>query len=232
MGESKAIEAIVSLQGVGKHYGVAATRIDALLDVELEISRGEFVVLSGPSGSGKTTLLNIIGLLDEPSQGAVVLEGRPVTGVSRTTQARLRRDRLGFVFQAYNLIPVLTVLENAEFVLALQRRPREERRTKARWALAEVGLLELQDRFPHQLSGGQQQRVAIARALAPSPALILADEPTANLDSRAASALLDTMEELNRRQHTTFVLSTHDARVVERVRRIVKLVDGRITETL
>lgn len=222
--------AIVRVEDVYKSYGVGAARVEALTAVSLWVEAGEFLALSGPSGSGKSTLLNLIGALDTPTSGSIFLEGAALGGLSRTALARIRRDRLGFIFQAYNLIPIMTALENTEFTLALQRRPKQQRRALALEALAQVGLAHLALRLPGELSGGQQQRVAIARAIAPSPAVILADEPTANLDSASSGALLDLMQDLNDRLNVTFVFSTHDPRVLERAKRIVGLVDGRCTD--
>jgi len=218
---------IVRVDDVHKSYGSGASRVDALTAVSLQVEAGEFLALSGPSGSGKSTLLNLIGALDVPTSGTILLEGKAIGGLSRTALARIRRDRLGFVFQAYNLIPIMTAVENTEFTLALQRRPKQQRRALAMEALAQVGLAHLADRLPGELSGGQQQRVAIARAIAPGPAVILADEPTANLDSVSTAVLLDLMQDLNNRQKVTFIFSTHDTRVLERAKRIVDMVDGR-----
>ena len=218
---------IVRVDDVHKSYGSGASRVDALTAVSLQVEAGEFLALSGPSGSGKSTLLNLIGALDVPTSGTILLEGKALAGLSRTALARIRRDRLGFVFQAYNLIPIMTAVENTEFTLALQRRPKQQRRALAMEALAQVGLAHLADRLPGELSGGQQQRVAIARAIAPGPAVILADEPTANLDSVSTAVLLDLMQDLNNRQKVTFIFSTHDTRVLERAKRIVEMVDGR-----
>jgi len=218
---------IVRVDDVHKSYGSGASRVDALTAVSLQVEAGEFLALSGPSGSGKSTLLNLIGALDVPTSGTILLEGKAIGGLSRTALARIRRDRLGFVFQAYNLIPIMTAVENTEFTLALQRRPKQQRRALAMEALAQVGLAHLADRLPGELSGGQQQRVAIARAIAPGPAVILADEPTANLDSVSTAVLLDLMQDLNNRQKVTFIFSTHDTRVLERAKRIVEMVDGR-----
>jgi putative ABC transport system ATP-binding protein len=221
-------DGIVKLTKIGKGYGEGAGRVEALRDVSLSVAAGEFLALCGPSGSGKTTLLNLIGALDTPTSGVIEVEGCSLGALSRRELARLRRDRIGFVFQAHNLIPILTAYENAEFTLALQKVPRRERRERAFAALASVGLAGLEDRLPAELSGGQQQRVAIARAIAPRPAIVLADEPTASLDSRSAVALLELMQALNERSGVTFIFSTHDSRVMERARRIVPLVDGRL----
>jgi putative ABC transport system ATP-binding protein len=200
----------------------------ALNDLSTTVERGEFTVIAGPSGSGKTTLLNLAAALDQPTSGTVRLNGLDLATLTAAERATLRMHSVGFVFQSYNLVPVLSARENAEFVLLLQRVPVDERRRRVEEVLKQVGLEGLEDRRPAQLSGGQQQRVAIARAIAANPNLVLADEPTANLDSETASALLDLMEELNRERNITFLFSTHDPRVMDRARRVIRLVDGRI----
>ena len=219
---------VVELRDVKKTYRQGALDVPALRGVSLRIERGEFTAICGPSGSGKTTLLNLAGALDAPDSGQVLLEGQDLGPMGRAKLATLRRDRIGFVFQAYNLVPVLKAFENAEIVLALQGVGEAARRDRVRKILADVGLAGLEDRRPDQLSGGQQQRVAIARAIAAEPAVILADEPTANVDSETAVRLLDLMETLNRERGATFVFSTHDQRVMDRARRVIRLVDGRV----
>ncbi len=219
---------VVELDGVKKSYKQGAIQVPALRGVSLEVKKGDFLALCGPSGSGKTTALNIIGALDKPSAGRVLVEGADLSSMSRTALSKLRRDRIGFVFQAYNLIPVLTAFENAESVMALQGIPVAERKSRVMALLKEVGLEGLEHRRPDHLSGGQQQRVAIARAIAPDPAVVLADEPTANVDSETAERLLSLMEKLNQEQGATFIFSTHDPRVMDRARRIVRLVDGQV----
>ena len=204
--------------------------VHALKGVSLRVEPGEFTVVVGPSGSGKTTLLNLIGGLDKPTSGTVQLDGIDLATLGRGDLVDFRLHHIGFVFQAYNLIPVLTAEENVEFVMLLQRKPREVRRKTVRDLLKAVGLEEKMTNRVSELSGGQQQRVAVARALASSPSYVLADEPTANLDSEAAGTLLGIMETLNRERKTTFVFSTHDPRVVERARRVIRLVDGRVSE--
>ncbi len=219
---------LVRLDGVSRVYVQGRVRVPAVSGLSLTVEAGEFSALCGPSGSGKTTILNLIGALDEPSSGRVLLEGKNLAELGRGELAWLRCRRIGFVFQAYNLIPVLTAYENAEFVLALQNVPLRERRERVMAVLAEVGMAELADRRPDELSGGQQQRIAIARAIVPRPAIVLADEPTANVDSAAADAILDLMERLNRSQGVTFLFSTHDQRVMARARRLIHLRDGRL----
>jgi putative ABC transport system ATP-binding protein len=219
---------IIRTQNLSRDYQQGSDTVHALRDVNLEIEEGDFTVLAGSSGSGKTTLLNMLGALDKPTEGKVWLDGKEITALSRAEQSRFRRDRIGFVFQFYNLIPVLTAYENTEFVMLLQGVPAEERHRKAMGLLKKVGLEGLEKRKPHELSGGQQQRVAIARALASDPAIILADEPTANLDSHTESDLLDLMEDLNREIGTTFLFSSHDPDVIKRARRLIKLHDGQV----
>jgi putative ABC transport system ATP-binding protein len=219
---------IVTLEGVTKVYTSGKLEACALAGISAAIGEREFTTLCGPSGSGKTTLLNLIGGLDSPSSGKVWLEGRELNSLSRSELAGLRRDRIGFIFQAYNLIPTLTAIENAEFVLFLQNVPKKERRQRAMSALQQVGLDGLENRRPHEMSGGQQQRVAIARAIAHAPAIVLADEPTSNVDSATADSLLALMEKLNHENGVTFLFSTHDQRVIGRAHRIIELRDGAI----
>ena len=218
----------VELRGVKKAYRAGSIVIQALRGISLQVAPGEFLAIAGPSGCGKTTLLNIIGGLDRADTGEVLVEGRDLQLLSSGELARLRLQRLGFVFQAYNLLPVLTALENAEFTLLLQGMPSKQRNERVRKLFSEIGLTGLENRRPGELSGGQQQRVAVARAMVTEPALILADEPTANLDSLTATALLDVMEQLNRTHGTTFVYATHDPEVMERARRLIHLHDGEI----
>ena len=216
--------------GVWKVFQQEAESVQAVRDVSLTVERGEFTALAGPSGSGKTTLLNLIGGLTRPTQGRVWVAGREVSRMSNQELARLRLEEVGFVFQAYNLLPVLSALENAEFPMLLQGVPAEERRARVRELFARTGMEGLEDRRPGKLSGGQQQRVAVVRAVASRPALVLADEPTANLDSVTSEALLDVMGELNRDLGVTFVFATHDGRVMERSRRLVRMVDGTVRD--
>ena len=220
--------AVVTLEAVTRTYRQGAVDVPALRGLDLTVRKGEFLALCGPSGSGKTTALNLIGALDKPTSGEVTVEGRRLSTMSRSELSRLRRDRIGFVFQAYNLIPVLTAYENAESVMALQGVGDAERKKRVMKLLAEVGLEGMEHRRPDHLSGGQQQRVAIARAIAADPAVVLADEPTANVDSETAERLLSIMEKLNRERDATFIFSTHDPRVMERAKRVVRLVDGKV----
>ena len=220
--------AAVRTEGVWKTFHQEAEEVHAVRGVSLSIERGEFTALAGPSGSGKTTLLNLIGGLTRPSQGQVWVAGREVSGMSNQELARLRLEEVGFVFQAYNLLPVLSALENAEFPMLLQGVDAGERHARVRELFERTGMSGLEDRRPGKLSGGQQQRVAVVRAVASRPALVLADEPTANLDSTASEALLDVMGELNRELGVTFVFATHDSRVMERSRRLVRMVDGAV----
>jgi len=218
--------AICELKKTSKTYGSGATEVHALDDVSLAFEPGEFTVIGGPSGSGKTTLLNMVGCLDVPSSGTVEIEGKDVSHLSGRALAGVRGRRIGFIFQSFNLIPVLTALENVEMALQLSGLPMDRKAAAA--ALTPVGLGDLLKRRPNELSGGQQQRVAVARALVKSPALVIADEPTANLDSVNGAAILDIMREMNEKRGVTFLFSTHDARVLERARRVVTLRDGKV----
>ncbi len=218
----------VRTEKLTKIYRQDSVAVAALQDVNLDIAAGEFLALVGPSGSGKSTLLNLLGGLDRPTAGRLWVEDRELGALPNRALAELRLKRIGFVFQEYNLIPVLSALENVEYVMLLQGVPDAERRDRAMAILKEVGLEGLEDRRPSELSGGQQQRVAVARAIVSEPALVLADEPTANLDSATGAALMDLMRELNEEKGVTFVFSTHDPMVMERARRLVRLRDGRI----
>jgi putative ABC transport system ATP-binding protein len=219
---------ILEAREVSKRYDVRGIETWALRAVSLAIEPGEFTVLAGPSGSGKTTLLNLFGALDAPTSGAIAIDGEDLAALSRSQRPQLRLEKLGFVFQAFNLIPVLSARENVEFVMELQGVPASERRERALAMLAEVGLAELADKRPLEMSGGQQQRVAVARAIVSQPRVILADEPTANLDSTTATKLIETMERLNHERGVTFVFSTHDPQVIARAHRVVRLRDGRV----
>lgn len=219
---------IVTCKDLVKTYQQGKVRVQALRGVTLSIERCGFTALYGPSGSGKTTLLNMIGGLDRPDSGTVVVDGRDLGAMSQSELASLRLSQVGFVFQSYNLVPVLTALENVEFVMQLQGRPQSERREKARAILDEVGLSGMHDRRPAELSGGQQQRVAVARAIVAEPSMVLADEPTANLDSKTGQDLLDMMRHMNQEHGVTFIFSTHDHMVMEYSTRLVRLKDGRV----
>jgi putative ABC transport system ATP-binding protein len=211
-----------------KTYPQEPEPVHAVCGVTLDVARGDFVAMAGPSGSGKTTLLNLLGGLTRATSGGITVAGQELSSLSDRALATLRLERIGFVFQAYNLLPVLTALENAEFTLLLRGVPAEERRRRVEALFKEIGLEGLEHRRPGKLSGGQQQRVAVARAVVGEPALVLADEPTANLDSAASAALLEVMERLNHEHGTTFIFATHDPRVMERAHRLIRLVDGAV----
>ena len=219
---------IVELRGLDKHYQQGELKVKAIDNVSLTIEKGDFVALCGPSGSGKTSILNLIGGLDSATSGKVLLEGVDLSALSNGDLAEKRKNRVGFVFQSYNLIPVMTAYENAAFVLDLQNVEPALIRARVMKALADVGLAGMENRRPDQMSGGQQQRVAIARAIVTSPAIVLADEPTANVDSKTAELLLDLMEKLNREQGVTFLFSTHDQHVMDRAKRIIHIIDGQV----
>ncbi|MDE3259043.1 MAG: ABC transporter ATP-binding protein [Gemmatimonadota bacterium] len=225
-GDSVLIEA----EGLSKIYRVGEVDVSALKAVDLKVARGEFTAIAGPSGSGKSTLLNILSGLDTPSAGRVSLAGTPISQMGGRALSDFRRDHIGFIFQAYNLIPVLTVLENIEYVMLLQGVSRRVRRERVQEMLSTVGLEGMEDRRPPQLSGGQQQRVAVARAMVSGPDLILADEPTANLDSATGAALLDLMRELNECRGMTFLFSSHDRMIMDRAKRLVVLKDGSLVQ--
>jgi putative ABC transport system ATP-binding protein len=222
--------AIVKCTRVKKTYRQNTVAVKALDGVSLSIKKGEFIAIAGPSGSGKTTLLNIIGGLDSADSGRVVVDGNVLTEMSQSELAQLRLRKVGFVFQAYNLIPVLSAQENVEFVMLLQGVPPTERRERARAILDDVGLGGMYHRRPAELSGGQQQRVAVARSIVSDPSIVLADEPTANLDSKTGASLLEIMEEMNEKKRVTFIFSTHDQMVMDYAHRLVYLRDGRIVE--
>lgn len=219
---------IVQMRRVMKSYQQGKVEVHAVNDVSLAIESGDFAVLCGPSGSGKTSILNLIGGLDVPTSGSVLVGGIDLATLDKSALSEVRRDRIGFVFQAYNLIPVMTAYENAEFVLNLQGVSETESRDRVMATLSAVGLKGLEHRRPDEMSGGQQQRVAIARAIVTNPAIVLADEPTANVDSHTAESLLDLMQELNRERGITFLFSTHDQHVMDRAGRIIRLHDGKI----
>ena len=223
---------IIKTRNLTRIYRPDTVPVYALNGVDLDIEEGEFTAIVGPSGSGKTTLLNMIGGLDRPSSGEVIIDGTEIHDLSDSQLIDFRRTHIGFVFQAYNLIPVLTARENVEFVMLLQRWSREERHRRVLELMKAVGLEDKLDSRPAQLSGGQQQRVAVARALASRPRFVLADEPTANLDSQSSGKLLDMMARLNKEEKMTFLFSTHDQRVIDRARRVVTLVDGKVDSDL
>jgi putative ABC transport system ATP-binding protein len=219
---------VIEAHGIEKVYSDNGVPVNALRGVDLKVGKGEFTAVVGPSGSGKTTLFNILSGLDTPTRGEVWLSGKKISTMSGGELSDFRRDHIGFVFQAYNLIPVLTVEENVEYIMLLQGVPKQERQKRVQSILAEVGLEGMEARLPTKLSGGQQQRVAVARAIVSNPSLILADEPTANLDSKTGSSLLDMMRRLNEARGITFLFSTHDQMIMDRARRLVTLKDGRI----
>jgi putative ABC transport system ATP-binding protein len=221
---------IVECVNVNKTYKQGQVTVQALKDLSLQIDKGEFLAVAGPSGSGKTTLLNMIGGLDEIDSGSICVDGKTLEVMSQSQLADLRLHKIGFVFQAYNLIPVLSAIENVEYVMLLQGLPAGERREKARTVLDDVGLKGKYNRRPAELSGGQQQRVAVARAIVSSPAIVLADEPTANLDSKTGQGLLEMMQAMNTEKRITFIFSTHDRMVMEYAGRLVKLKDGRLVD--
>jgi len=225
---SKRESHIVRLQDVVKTYRQGKVDVHAINGLSLEIENGDFAALCGPSGSGKTTVLNLIGGLDVPTSGSVWIDDIDLSTLDNTELSEMRKNRIGFVFQAYNLIPVMTAYENAEFVMNLQGLSESECRERVMATLKAVGLEGLEHRRPDEMSGGQQQRVAIARAIVTNPAVVLADEPTANVDSHTAEALLDLMQQLNREQGITFLFSTHDQHVMDRARRIITIHDGKI----
>ncbi|ADN01183.1 ABC transporter ATP-binding protein [Spirochaeta thermophila] len=224
--------AIVELSGVKKDYHTGETVVHALRGVDLQVEPGEFLAIAGPSGSGKTTLLNIVGTLDSADEGTVIIDHTDIPSLDPKERARFRRGKIGFVFQTFNLIPVLTAYENVAFALDLLDLPEREVRERTMQILKDVGLEGMEDRRPAQLSGGQQQRVAIARALVKNPILVLADEPTANLDSETGEAIVHLMQELNEKYGTTFIFSTHDKMVMDHARRLVLLHDGLIQEDI
>lgn len=219
---------ILKIEGLIKDYEDGEIVVHALNGINLSFLQGEFAAIVGPSGSGKTTLLNMIGGLDSPSKGHILIDGIDIASLSSRKMINFRLRNIGFVFQSYNLLPVLTALENVEFIMQLQGEDKLSRRKRANELLGAVGLGERVNSRPSKLSGGQQQRVAVARALASKPKFILADEPTANLDSQSAQNLLDIMERLNKEENMTFIFSTHDQRVVSKAKRVIKLEDGRV----
>jgi len=221
---------IIDIKQLQKVYNTTVVPVHAIRGIDLSFEEGEFAAIVGPSGSGKTTLLNIVGGLDNPTEGSVFIDGSEITRLKPHQLIRFRLQKIGFVFQAYNLIPVLTAKENVEFIMQLQGKPRKEREQRTRELMEAVGLADRMDSRPSRLSGGQQQRVAVARALASKPKFVLADEPTANLDSKSTETLLDIMLHLNKEENITFIFSTHDQRVVRKARRVITIEDGRVID--
>jgi putative ABC transport system ATP-binding protein len=222
--------ALIEMENITKDYRLGETIVRALRGIDLSIDRGEFIAIWGPSGSGKTTLLNLIGAIDEPTGGSLSIGGTEVRALSDNERSELRSETIGFIFQGFNLVPVLSALENVMLPLQIKGASAKVARQKALDRLREVGLSEFVDHRPFKMSGGQQQRVAIARALVNEPSLVIADEPTANLDSETARMIIDLMRQLNEKDRTTFVFSTHDQRLLDRVERLVRLEDGRIVD--
>ena len=223
---------VIKAEDIVKTYNDNEIEVHAVQHIDLSVQEGEFTAIVGPSGCGKTTLLNILGGIDKPTSGKVFISGSEITGLSDRKLIDFRLNNIGYVFQAYNLIPVLTAYENTEFIMLLQKWPKDKREKRAVELLEKVGLKDKMNNRPGKLSGGQQQRVAVARALASKPKFVLADEPTANLDSAATTQLLDIMYQLNQEENITFVFATHDQRVMDRAKRIIKLDDGKIIEDI
>lgn len=219
---------VIEIKNLEKIYNSTSVPVHAVNGINLEFQEGEFAAIVGPSGSGKTTLLNILGGLDDPTHGTVIINNEDLSTLSSSERINFRLKNIGFVFQSYNLIPVMTAFENVEFIMQLQKWPKPKRHERTEQLLKAVGLGERMHNRPNKLSGGQQQRVAVARALASKPKFILADEPTANLDSKSTETLLDIMEKLNREENITFIFSTHDQRVVKKARRVVTVEDGKV----
>lgn len=219
---------VIDVKNVTKIYNDSEVKVNAVNGISLSFEEGEFAAIVGPSGSGKTTLLNMLGGLDKPTSGEIIIDHTDIRSLKSSKLIDFRLKNIGFVFQAYNLIPVLTAKENVEFIMHLQGKPKDKREKRVRELLESVGLGERMDSRPAKLSGGQQQRVAVARALASKPKFILADEPTANLDSKSTENLLDIMEKLNKEENITFIFSTHDARVVKKARRVITIEDGKV----
>ncbi len=221
---------VIELKNVSKIYNPKGIAVQAVNNVSIEFSQGEFTAIVGASGSGKTTLLNIIGGIDTPSSGEVYVNNKQINQLSERKLTEFRRDNIGFIFQQYNLLPVLTATENVEFIMELQGKPKTEREARAKELLIAIGLGEKLNERPSKLSGGQQQRVAVARALAHKPKFVIADEPTANLDSKSTEDLLQMMQELNQKEGVTFIFSTHDQRVVDKAKRVIVFEDGKVKE--
>ena len=223
---------MIVIEKLRRIYNQGGLEVNAVNNVDLKISDGEFTAVVGPSGSGKTTLLNCIGGLDNPTSGKVIIDNEVISSYSSDEMIKFRLNNIGFVFQAYNLIPVLTAKENIEMIMLMQGYNKQDMDVRSRELLNEVGMGKMGERRPSQLSGGQQQRVAVARALASKPKFILADEPTANLDSKSTAKLLDIMSRLNKQENITFIFSTHDQRVIDRARRVITIEDGKILKDI
>jgi putative ABC transport system ATP-binding protein len=221
---------VIEVKKLNKVYKDTAVDVHAVNDISFDIEQGEFTAIVGPSGCGKTTLLNLLGGLDNPSDGEIIINNQNISNFSEKQMVDFRMQNIGFVFQAYNLIPVLTAKENVEFIMHLQKRSKKEREERSLQLLNDVGIGDKANVRPSHLSGGQQQRVAVARALASKPQFVLADEPTANLDSKSTETLLDIMEQLNKKENITFIFATHDQRVVKKAHRVITLEDGKISE--
>lgn len=219
---------IIRAENLEKIYEDNGVPVHALKGIDITINRGDYTVIAGPSGSGKTTLLNLLGALDKPSKGKIYFENEDITRKTKTELSQFRLEKIGFIFQAYNLIPVLTALENIEFSMMLLNVPEKERKDKALTLMEELGIKELAGKRPNEMSGGQQQRVAVTRAIVNNPSIVLADEPTANLDSKTADNLLSLMEKMNREKNITFIFSSHDQQVIDRAKTLVILKDGEI----
>ena len=219
---------VIEIKELYKIYNETEVKVKAVNGVNLSFKEGEFAAIVGPSGSGKTTLLNMVGGLDTPTSGSIIIDGTDISTLSSKKMIDFRMNNIGFVFQAYNLIPVLTAKENAEFIMQLQNKPKAERQERIAELFKAIGIEGKEDVRPNRLSGGQQQRVAVARALASKPKFILADEPTANLDSKSTADLLDIMHKLNKEENITFIFSTHDQRVIDRAERVITLEDGKV----
>ena len=222
------MKVVIEINNLYKTYTETEVEVKAVNGINLSFSEGEFAAIVGPSGCGKTTLLNLLGGLDKPTSGSVIIDGNDISSLSSRQLIDFRMNNIGFVFQAYNLIPVLTAKENAEFIMNLQKKPKAEREARISELFKSIGIEGKEDIRPSRLSGGQQQRVAVARALASKPKFILADEPTANLDSKATAELLDIMRKLNEEENITFIFATHDQRVIDRAKRVINLDDGKV----
>ncbi len=222
---------MIKAKHLKKVYKTGELDLEVIKDFSLDISKGEFISLIGPSGSGKSTVLNMLGCLDTPTEGSLNINGEEITSLDKTKLANFRGLHIGFIFQSFNLIPVLSVYENIEYpLIMIQNLPEEQRKERVLNLLNEVGMLDQKDKFPEQISGGQKQRVAIARALVTNPAIVFADEPTANLDSKTANSVIELMQKIQKEHNTTFVFATHDEKIVSKVNRLISIVDGNITE--